>query len=138
MLDQLLAGLAPVLQACPDVRFAALFGSAGTRGPDLAHDVDIAISFSRSPSWMELGALEGEVERVIGKRVDLIDLDTASTLLRWEVLQRGRLITARDRDAWLAFQTRVQFEYDDLRPFLEREGTGLRRVLERARWSEST
>jgi hypothetical protein len=87
---------------------------------------------------MDLGALASDLARVTVLEPDLVDLGEASTLLRREVLNRGRLVTAPDRAAWLAFQRSVPLEYEDLRPFLERESAGLRRVLEEARWSASS
>jgi hypothetical protein len=61
--------------------------------------------------------------------VDLVRLDRASTLLRWEVLKSGRILCAPDDAAWLAFAARVPLEYAELRPYLDREAAGLRRAL---------
>jgi uncharacterized protein len=121
--------LRDILEGRPEIRFAALFGSAATRGLVGARDVDIACSFNRAMSWLELGALMGEIEAVVGREVDLVDLDAASTLLRWEVLMKGRLILAPDHAAWFAFRSRATFEWDDLRPYFERESEGWRRAL---------
>jgi uncharacterized protein len=129
-LGELLSSLRDALKTRPEVRFATLFGSAVTRGPDRARDLDIAFSFNRPISLLELGALSTELERVTGREVDLVDLEDASTLLRWEVLRDGRLILAPEPEAWLAYQTRVAFEWDDLRPYFERESEGLRRALQ--------
>jgi hypothetical protein len=78
---------------------------------------------------MELGALATRLERAVGKTVDVVSLDEASTLLRWEVFQTGALLVADDPGAWRDFQVRMPFEWDDLRPFFERESRGLRDVL---------
>lgn len=130
--------LAQVFDLRTDIRFAVLFGSAATGATDQARDVDIAISPKRPLSWIELAELAVALEEVAGKEVDLVEIDDASTLLRWEVLQTGRPIAIADADAWRAFQTRLAFEYDDLRPHLDRQSEGLRRVLEKSRWSAST
>jgi predicted nucleotidyltransferase len=130
--------LEAALEKRAGLRFAVLFGSAVTRGLDQARDVDIAVSFGTSPSWMALGALASELAQIAALEPDLVDLEDASTLLRREVLNTGRLITAPDRAAWLDFQRTVPLEYEDLRPFLERESAGLRRVLARVPWSAST
>ena len=79
--------------------------------------------------WLELGALATDLERVTNRTVDLVNVDDASTLLRWEVVRTGRLIRAAEPEAWLAFQARVSLEWDDLRPYFDRESAGLRRVL---------
>lgn len=134
-LEDLLTRLRAALPRRPEVRFAVLFGSAVDRGPDEARDIDLAISFRGSPSLMERGALAVHLEHALGREVDIVDVEEASTLLRWEVTSRGRLVTAPDRDAWVEFQARVPIEYADLRPYFDRETEGLRRSLSGARWS---
>jgi predicted nucleotidyltransferase len=123
------AGLRRVLALRPEVRFACLFGSAVTRGPELARDIDVAASFRTSPSLLELGELEGYLERAIGRTVDLVDLDQATTLLRWEVARTGFALCSPDAVAWLEFRARAPIEYFDLQPYREREARGLRRAL---------
>jgi predicted nucleotidyltransferase len=137
-LETLLSALDAALGKRKGLLFAVLFGSAATRGPERARDIDIAVSFAHSPSWMELGALASDLAQVGVRDADVVDLGEASTLLRREVLYTGRLIAVPDRQAWHAFQGSVPLEYEDLRPFLERESAGLRRVLEGARWSASS
>ncbi len=127
--DELIARLRGALEKAAGVRFAVLFGSAAV-DPDRAHDVDVGASFEAgSPSWQELGRMEAELETAVGRDVDIVDLDDASTVLRWEVVSRGKLIVAPHREAWLDFQARVPIEMADLRPYLERESAGLRRSL---------
>ncbi len=134
-LEQVSGLLAPVLTAHPEVRFAALFGSAVRRGPVHARDIDVAVGFRRSLSLMERGALMAALERAVGKEVDLVDVDEASTMLLWDVVREGVLLTAPDRDAWLNFRARVPIEYADLRPYFDRESEGQRRALARTTWS---
>jgi predicted nucleotidyltransferase len=136
--DGLVELLGRALAGRGEVRFAFVFGSAVSRGPDQARDVDLAVSFRGCPSLFELGALATEIESVLGREVDLVDLDAASTLLRWEVLRTGRPVAAPDRDAFLEFQARVPIEWADLRPYFERESVGLREALAGRRWSGST
>ena len=128
-LAELEARLREGLALVAGVRFAFLFGSGAARGPEEARDIDVAVAFARAPGLMELAALASDLERLVGKTVDVIDLDEASTLLRWEVLRTGRLLVAPDEAVWLAFAARVPLEYADLRPYLDREAAGLRRAL---------
>jgi predicted nucleotidyltransferase len=123
-------GLRRVLARWPGVRFACLFGSSVTRGPELARDVDVAVCFRTSPSLLELGGLEGELEREIGRTVDVVDLDQATTLLRWEVARTGLALCSSDPVALLEFRARAPIEYFDLLPYRERAARGLRRALE--------
>jgi hypothetical protein len=50
--------------------------------------------------------------------------------LRHEVATASRPIVERDRDALIEFLARAPIEYEDLRPYLERESEGLRKALE--------
>ena len=130
--DELVTRLRAVLEPRADVRFALLFGSAATRGPAQAGDIDVAISFSVAPSLFDLGALANDLDVALGAEVtDVVDIDDASTLLRHEVATAGRPIVERNRDALIEFLARAPIEYEDLRPYLERESEGLRKALER-------
>ncbi len=135
--DELLAALNASLSGDRRLKYALLFGSAATRGPDVARDVDIAISTSVSLGLMDRMRLATEVERATGHPVDIVDLEEASTLLRREVLRDGRIIVVNEPDALLAFKARVPIEWADLEPYFERESAGLMRALEEARWSKS-
>lgn len=94
LLDHLLAAL-------PRAQAVYLFGSRaqGTNLP--GSDVDLAVLQPvRQPDRTVLGLyhLRGELEELVGRRVDLVDLRQASTVLRIQVL-RGRLLLVRDQDA---------------------------------------
>ena len=134
-MEETLTRLRAVLERRTEVRFAVLFGSAAIRGPGRARDLDVAVSFRSSRSLLERGALAVALEGAVGREVDLVDVDEASTLLRWEVVSRGILIAAPDRAAWVEFQARVPVEWADLRPYFEREAAGMRRALAAVRWS---
>ncbi len=137
-LDELAATLRAVLETRHDIRFAALFGSAVTRGIAHARDIDVALSFLRRPSLMELGLLANALEAAVGRPVDVVEIDDATTLLRWEVVKVAKPILVRDRDAWLELLARVPIEYADLRPYFERESRGLQRALQETGWSGPT
>ena len=136
--EDLIARLRPLLDARDDVRFAVLFGSAATRGPEHARDIDVAVSFTQTPTWAELARLAADLEALTGRDVDLVDVDQATTLLRWEVVKAARPIVVHQRQAWIELLARVPIEHADLRPYFERESRGLRRALEETRWSKST
>ena len=119
------------------MRLAFLFGSSVTRGVEAARDIDVAIAFARPVSLLEQCELGAQLEQAVGREVDLVELDEASTLLRWEVVRDGIVLWARDGRDLADFRARVPLEYFDLQPYLEREAAGLRRVLEKARWSSS-
>jgi len=128
-LEEIEPKLREILARQTGLRFAYVFGSAVARGLDGARDLDIAFEASRPLPLLERGRLARELEAVAGREVDLVDLETASTLLRWLVLTTGRLLVAPDEDALLEFRARTPIEWADLAPYLEREAAGLRRAL---------
>jgi len=102
---------------------AYLFGSfaRGTDRPD--SDVDIAILLRSVPSDALDGArltVEGELELALGRRCQLVLLNTAPPDLVHRVLRDGRLLVDRDPAARIAFEVRARNQYFDLLPVLRR------------------
>lgn len=100
-----------------------LFGSAarGTAAAD--SDVDVAVLFDHSPNPGLDGprfSLEGELERAVGRIVDLVVMNDAPVDLRARVLRDGRLLLDRARGARIAFEVRTRNEAFDLEPILAR------------------
>ena len=81
---------------------AYLYGSAARGEAHRGSDVDIA----------------GEIERVIGKPVDIVVLNRASPDLVHRVLRDGVLLHESDRRARIEFETRKRAEYFDVLPYL--------------------
>ena len=96
---------------------------------------DAAAAPLRRLCLLQQCALCAQLEQIVRREIDLVDLDTASTLLRWEVVRSGILLAARDRRDLVDFRARVPLEYFDLHPYLEREADGLRRALEKSQWT---
>ena len=129
MTDELVRQISTVLEREGNVRFAILFGSVVTHGFSEARDIDLAVSFVHSPSLMELGDLATKLEQSTVKPVDLLDVDEANTLIRWEIVRTGRLVFSRDDGRYHDLMALVPREYADLVPFLEQEAAGLRARL---------
>lgn len=111
--------------AAADDRIAAvyLYGSVA-RGTDSSNsDIDIGILLRTAPSG-ELNdlrfTLEGDLERVLGQRTQVIVLNDAPPDLLHRVLRDGRLLVDRDRAARIRFEVRARNEYFDLVPILKR------------------
>jgi uncharacterized protein len=97
------------------VELAYLFGSAarGTTGP--LSDVDVAIRFSTDEGRTldERLKLHDALCRYLGSdRVDLVDLDDASPVLRYNVIRDGVLLKG-DNDVRVPFEVRAMSEYFD-------------------------
>jgi predicted nucleotidyltransferase len=104
-----------------------LFGSfaRGAARPDSDSDsdsdVDIGIlSEQDSPETYE-GLpldLEGDLERLLGCRVQVVDLHRAPADLVRRVLRDGQLLLDRDRSRQIRFEVRRRNEYFELLPIL--------------------
>jgi predicted nucleotidyltransferase len=100
---------------------AYIFGSVarGTAGP--RSDVDVAILEARNPepSYAALPLrLAGDLERALGRRVDVVVLNVAPVDLVHRVLRDGVLVLERDRSLRIAFEVRARNAYFDLLPVL--------------------
>jgi predicted nucleotidyltransferase len=119
-----------VLEAGPPLHLAVLFGSEaiGTAGP--ASDVDLAI-LPRDPNLalhLELD-LAGQLSAALGREVDLVRLDRASTLLRWEIARHGVLVLATPAYEWTRFRASAGSEHAEIADALEAAGRLFRRRL---------
>ena len=91
-----------------------LFGSIARGFSTDESDVDIAIMFERLPDFFELNDLRDQLSRCAGKEVDLITLNTASPIIKMQVLRYGLLIKKDERGYNEFFVSTVR-EYSDLK-----------------------
>lgn len=113
--------LRSVLAGGPPLRLALLFGSAATGRMHALSDVDLAIlPADPAASLMDELALQARLERACGRKVDLVRLDHASTLLRWQVARDGRVLHAEPASEAARFRARAASEYGDFYPALVR------------------
>lgn len=101
-----------------------LFGSEalGRARPD--SDVDLAGLFRRRPSGLERFNAAVDLGTLLGRDVDLIDLDGVSPILVRQVLQTGRLLADRVPARRHALFSKTVSLYDDLK-ILRREAERL-------------
>jgi uncharacterized protein len=105
--------LVHLLEADPLVHLAVLFGSAA--GGRLRADSDLDIGVL-GPAPRDLPALQLRLERMAGRRVDVVPLDTAPPLLRFEVAREGRLLVERVPHLWSDFKVRAMIDWWDWAP----------------------
>ena len=120
---------------------AYLFGSVarGEARPD--SDVDVGVLFDTAPpATLDAPqfALETDLERSLGRRVQVVALNRASADLVHRVLRDGRIVHDADRAARLRFEVQKRNEYFDLAPIrrlyrYRPDPTAVERVAERSR-----
>jgi predicted nucleotidyltransferase len=98
---------------------AYLFGSVarGEARPD--SDVDVGVLFEAAvPPTLDAPQfrLEAELERRLGRRVQVIALNRASADLVHRVLRDGRIVLDRDRAARICFEVHSRNQYFDMAP----------------------
>lgn len=100
---------------------AYLFGSVarGTAGP--RSDVDVGVLYDEDPPLTLEGLglrLEGDLETLLGKPVQLVVLNHAPVDLAIRVLRDGKLLVDRDRSRRVRFEVKTRFDFWDLEPYL--------------------
>lgn len=106
-----------------DVSAVYLFGSTARSEARPDSDVDIAVLFAVAPRPALDGprlVIEGELERVLGRPVDLVVLNDAPVDLRIRVLRDGELLIDRNPATRIAYEVRTRNEAFDLEPVLAR------------------
>lgn len=95
------------------LRFAYVFGSAarGELRPD--SDYDVALDVGRALEPAEILELSGQLESIVTRRVDVVDLLSAGPVLKMQILSSGHLIVCRDQRALADFQMYTPSQYED-------------------------
>lgn len=112
--------IACLLARYPDVKLGILFGSLakGHATPD--SDVDLGVAADR-PLDIELKTvLIAELAQLLGRPVDLVDLQTASGVILQQVLVKGTLIYCTDRILYATLIRNMLFNQSDMMPYHDR------------------
>ena len=96
-----------------------LFGSFAKECSTVDSDVDVAIMFENIPDFYGVNDLKDELSSHIGREVDILVLNTASPIIRMQVLKYG-LVIKKDPKVYNDFFVRTFNEYNDLK-YLRRE-----------------
>jgi predicted nucleotidyltransferase len=106
--------LADALQAWSGLRLAVLFGSAARGGAAPGSDLDVGVLFD--PGQESVPALEVALARATGRRVDVVRLDAAPPLLRFEIARDGRVLLERTPHSWVDFRARAMTDWWEWAP----------------------
>lgn len=116
---QLFDRVAQALGGEPPLRLAVLFGSVarGKARPDSDVDVGIIPADPELALSAELD-LQSRLERACHRPVHLVRLDRASTLLKWKVVNDGRLVLSDPAYVWPRFVATSAIEFAEYAPQL--------------------
>jgi uncharacterized protein len=117
--------------AWPELKLAVLFGSTARGQARPKSDVDLGILLD--PYSPELRfRVEAELGRAAGRPVDVILLDDAPPLLRFEIAREGVLLFQREDHLWTDFKARAMVDWWDWAPTHRMIAAGVvRRLRER-------
>ena len=92
-----------------------LFGSRARDTARAESDIDLAALFHRRPTAIQLLDARAELAILIGREVDLVDLERASPVLAMQVLRHGRLLLNRDPARSQRVAAALPSRYEDLK-----------------------
>lgn len=99
------------------IKFAYIFGSQATGEASENSDVDIAVCFDKSYEAVEEAFIRGDIieegKAFFKKDVDIVSLNNASLLLKYEIIHDGIII--KDDDERVDFESLSLREYFDFK-----------------------
>lgn len=109
--------LTGLLSGYPEIAFAYLFGSRVSGKATMNSDVDIALYFNEGqlPVMDQLLGLEDRMTSHLGQEVDILVLNSATPVIRMQVLKNGKRILENNRRAYIRFFIKTVNEYDCLK-----------------------
>ena len=118
--DTTLAAIAAYLAAQDDLRLGIVFGSVARQRATVRSDLDLAVLAERPLTAERRMELIGELARLTGRAVDLVDLATAGIPVARSALLTGRVLFQRDTATYPAQVSRILIDSADFLPYRNR------------------
>lgn len=118
--DTTLAAIAAYLAAQDDMRLGIVFGSVARQRATAHSDLDLAVLADRPLAAERRMALIGDLARLTGRAVDLVDLATAGIPVARSALLTGRVVFQRDAATYPAQVSRILIDSADFLPYRNR------------------
>lgn len=114
-----LEALRKALEAQPAIRLAVLFGSMARGRSSARSDVDLALRLVRDDAAARREAVAA-AGRATGREIDVVDLDAAPPLLRFQIARDGVVLVEREPRLWTRFKARAMVDWWDWAPTARR------------------
>ncbi|MEP7044254.1 MAG: nucleotidyltransferase domain-containing protein [Dokdonella sp.] len=111
---QINAAVSGLLALFDDVDALYVFGSVAEGSDGAGSDIDLALLCSAPIDPLRRFEAQRELSVQLRRDVDLIDLMRASTVLREQIIEKGKLIHVRHADKVLDFEGRALTDYAEL------------------------
>lgn len=116
--------LAPFFKDKPEIMFAYLFGSIARGTAGKLSDIDIAIyvgpfCLPQTGAYGYQSEMLVELQALLKRKVDVVLLNYASTMLKFQVLKNGSLIYCRLEKERRLFHEKTVVQYLDIKPLLK-------------------
>ena len=115
MTESMTEKLKSALAKRDDVVLAFLFGSFPRGQATPFSDLDIAVFFSRPVDFFTIAALRDDISAMTGMEADILVLNTASPIIRMQVLKKGRMLINKNKRVYNAFFADTIKTYDDVK-----------------------
>ncbi len=100
-----------ICSGIPDVVAIYLFGSASAAELRMDSDIDLAILPVTALSATRLWSLAQLLAVLAGRDVDLVDLQSASTVMRAQVVSKGKCLYCANAQLCGEFEDRIYADY---------------------------
>jgi predicted nucleotidyltransferase len=130
-MSTLVERLTEQLRNLPAIRLAAVFGSVARGTSHGKSDLDLAVRLDPD-SAAARQEIEVSLARALECPVDVIYMDEAPPLLRFEIARDGILLQESRPHEWSDFKARAMLDWYDWKPYAERiNAAAIRRLREK-------
>ena len=100
-----------------------MYGSIITEYYNVESDIDIAVLFNQKKSAMQVFDVQVKLSSIFDRDIDLVQLDTVSTVLQFQVIQTGKRIFCKDEKFCNKYESQIFCDYVELnelrKPYLD-------------------
>lgn len=114
--DILLDNIKNILISYENIVFVYIFGSYSTNIANFNSDIDLGVYTKTSFDLLTLGHIIYEIEKVIDKKVDLIELNDLfkkNPLLAYEIVTKGKTLFCKKHNDLINFKRMTYQNYFD-------------------------